>query len=382
MKLVKYLLASLILLVAVASCDPVSQDPVEYPHRQKSVLVYMVANNNLSSNATTNINAMMHGYLPTENNLLVYLHSTDGNPILLKLYRNSSGEATRDTVYRFPARNSADPASLTSALKVCRTMYPADEYGLILWSHGTGWLPEGYYSKTKSFGLDGSNEMDIMDLAAALPYKLDFVVFDACLMGGIEVAYQLKDSVDYVVSSPTEILSYGFPYANIMQHIFKTPSDLESVAEEYFNYYNEMSGSSKSATVALVKTSELEQVAAQARELFSKYGSNGNLGNNSIDTLQIQKYYRNSKHWFYDVNGLMEQIAGNDAANFTKALEKAVIYKAATPNFIGIKINPAKYSGLSTYIPSQKADSTLLNYYTKLRWNQDTGYIQIEEKQE
>ena len=78
----------------------------------------------------------------------------------------------------------------------------------------------------------------------------------------------------------------------------------------------------------------------------------------------------------------MEQIAGNDAANFTKALEKAVIYKAATPNFIGIKINPAKYSGLSTYIPSQKADSTLLNYYTKLRWNQDTGYIQIEEKQE
>ena len=75
----------------------------------------------------------------------------------------------QDTAYRFPIRNSAEPETLTSVMSVTRTMFPAREYGMFLWSHGTGWLPEGYYS-TKSFGSENGVEMDIKDLAKALPY--------------------------------------------------------------------------------------------------------------------------------------------------------------------------------------------------------------------
>ncbi len=378
MKHLKYLIASLALLFAVASCDPVSQDPPEYPAQQKSVLIYMVANNNLASNATNNLNALMDGYLPAEDNLLVYLHSTNVNPSLLRISKKEDGSAALDTVYRFPAMNSADPASLTSVMKVCQTMFPAQEYGLVLWSHGTGWLPKGYYGKTRSFGQDAGNEMDIIDLAAALPYKVDFIIFDACLMSGIEVAYQLKDSVDYIIASPTEILSNGFPYSSIMEHIFREPMELENVAKDYYDYYNSMSGSSRSATISVIKTSELENVAAKAKAIFEKYGSNGNFSSKLIDTTQVQKYYSGNKHWFYDINGLMQQLAGEDAKEFTNALNKAVIYKAATPEFLGIKINSEKYSGLSTYIPSPRADAELLTYYKKLRWNQETGYITAE----
>ena len=378
MKHLKFIIASLALLFVAASCDPVSMDPPEYPVQQKSILIYMVANNNLASNATNNINSLMQGYLPTEDNLLVYLHSTTVKPSLLRLYKKENGAAALDTVYRFPAMNSADPESLTSVMKVCQTMFPAQEHGLILWSHGTGWLPEGYYGKTRSFGQDGSNEMDIIDLAAALPHKLDFVLFDACLMGGIEVAYQLKDSVDYVIASPTEILSDGFPYSSIMEHIFRSPMELESVAKDYYDHYNSMSGSSRSATISVVKTSELENVAAKAKAIFEKYGNNGNFNSKLIDTTQVQKYYRSNKHWFYDVNGLMQQLAGEDAKEFTNALNKAVIYKAATPEFLGIRIYNERYSGLSTYIPSPRADAELLTYYKKLLWNQDTGYISAE----
>ncbi|MBO5919425.1 MAG: hypothetical protein J6Q34_02915 [Bacteroidales bacterium] len=382
MKLIKYLFASFVLLFSVASCDPVSQDPPQFTEQQKTLLVYMVANNNLSSNATGNINAMLQGYLPTEDNLLVYLHSTNSNPILLRLYRDERGAAAKDTVYRFPQRNSADPASLTSAMNVCRTMYPAQEYGLVLWSHGTGWLPKQYYGKTRSFGQDAGNEMDIIEMAKAIPFKLNYVIFDACLMGGIEVAYELKDSVDYVIASPTEIFSDGFPYRKMMEHIFKSSTQLQAVAQEYYNHYNDKSGSSRSATIALIKTSELDNVAQKAKDIFNKYGHNGNLDNTLVDTTAIQKYYRDQKHWFYDLGGLVQQLAGDDADAFNKALESAVIYKAATPEFISVKIDPAKFSGLSTYIPSSKADAELLEYYTKLRWNRDTGYIQTEEKQE
>ena len=380
MKFIKYILAAFTLLFSAASCDPLSQDPPEFPQQQKTLLVYMVANNNLSSFATDNISAMMRGYLPTEDNLLVYLHSTNGNPILIKLYKDESGAAVKDTVYRFPDRNSADPSSLASALKVCRTMYPAEEYGLVLWSHGTGWLPQKYYSRTRSFGQDESTEMDIVEMAGAIPFKLDYVIFDACLMGGIEVAYELKDYADYVLASPTEVLSDGFPYASMMEHIFKSSTHLKAVAQEYYNHYNNKSGSSRSATISLVKTSELDNVAQKAREIFNKYGHNGNLDNFLIDTTAVQKYYTGNKHWFYDLEGMVKQIAGEDAASFTQALEAAVIYKAATPNFLGITISQEKFSGLSTYIPSPSADPELLQYYPKLRWNQDTGYIQTEKQ--
>ena len=382
MKHIKLFLIAALVMAATSACELVSLDAPEYVARQKTLLVYMVANNNLASYAKTNINSMMEGYLPTEDNLLVYCHATDGNPILLRLYKNDEGAAVKDTVYRFPQRNSADPASLASALKVCRTMYPAEEYGLVLWSHGTGWLPQQYYSKTRSFGQDEGKEMDIVEMAKAIPFKLDYMIFDACLMGGIEVAYELKDSVDYIMASPTEVLSDGFPYSKIMEHIFKSSTQLQSVAQEYYNHYNNKGGSSRSATISLVKTSELENLAQKAKEIFNKYGHNGNLRNTLVDTTAIQKYYRDKKHWFYDLGGLMQQLAGDDAAAFNKALESAVIYKATTPEFISVKIDPAKFSGLSTYIPSPKADAELVQYYLKFRWNQDTGYIQTEEKQQ
>ena len=115
-----------------------------------------------------------------------------------------------------------------------------------------------------------------------------------------------------------------------------------------------------------------------AKEIFEKYGNEGNLNSKLIDTTQIQKYYRGKKHWFYDLNGLMQQLAGEDAKEFTNALNQAVVYKATTPAFLETSINSAKFSGLSTYIPSPRADAELLAYYRKLLWNKDTGYISAE----
>ncbi len=379
MKRIKYLFALLVLGFAVISCDPVSEDLIEYKPQQKSVIVYMVANNDLSSTAEKNLSSMLEGYLPAQDNLLVYYHVPTGNPLLLRLYKDETGAPVQDTVYRFPSQNSADPKSLENTLKITKTMFPAQEYGLILWSHASGWLPKGYYAKVRSFGLDGTTEMDFIELVSSLPFKFNFVLFDACLMGGIEVAYELKDLADYVIASPTEVMSDGFPYAKIMEYIFKTPMELESVAEEYFNYYNEQSGLDRSATISVVKTSELDEVAAQAKRLFENYGSGGNLNAIRIDTTAVQKYYRSNKHWFYDFQGMMKQLAGDGADDFINALNEAVIYKASTPNFLGTKIDKDKFSGLSTYIPSPKADSTLLDYYSKFRWNKDTGYIQYTE---
>lgn len=368
-------IALLLLAFVVLACDPVSEEAPVYEHKARTVLVYMAANNNLSSNAESNLLGMKEGFVPEEDNLLVYMHLSNTSPVMLRIYKDESGAVQQDTVYRFPVQNSADAKTLGSVLKITRTMFPADEYGLVLWSHGTGWLPEGYYAK--SFGADSGREMDVRELAAALPFKMEFLLFDACLMGGIEVAYELKDSVNYVISSPAEILSQGFPYSKIMKHIYSNPMNLQAVAREYYDSYNGQSGSMRSATISIVKCEALGQLANEAAKLFREYGDNIR----GIDMLALQRYYRGDKYWFYDFGDFMKALSGGNDTEFAKALENAVVYKAATPNFLEVTINPNKYSGLSTYIPSAtSSDPELLKYYANFKWSRDTGYLAPEEQ--
>ena len=237
--------------------------------RPKTVLLYMVANNNLSHDAENSISRLQNGYVPAEEgNLLVYKHCAGMDPVLLHIKKGEEGTVVADTAYRFPPRVSATKSALTQALNVTQALFPADSYGLILWSHGTGWIPPLASSSSaaqevsgsapqRTFGLDGKVELEIRDLAQAIPYKLSFMLMDACFMGGIETAYEVKDSVDYYIGSPAEILTESFPYHKIMQHIFKSTPDYAAVCKEYYDYYNAKSGAERSATVALMDCSKL-----------------------------------------------------------------------------------------------------------------------------
>lgn len=370
MKFMKYILPIVILVSAVLACSPVKPDAPVYEHKGKSVLVYMVANNNLASNAARNLEDMKKGFVPEEDNLLVYYHATSGTPLLLRLYTAESGAVVQDTVYRFPSRNSAEPESLTSTMKVVQTMFPADEYGLFLWSHGTGWLPQGYFSK--SFGSDNGVEMELKEMVKAIPYKLSFVAFDACLMGCVEVAYQMKDSVDYIISSPTEIDADGFPYSKVFKHAFSYPVNPEAIAREYYNFYNNRQGNRRNATISVVKTSELDELAAATKVVFDKYRE----FIPTFDVSTVQPYFRENKHWFYDFDDFITQLAGSaDAAPVRQALKKAVTYKASTPYFFELSIDPGKFSGLGTYIPFSPVDPQLDEYYRTLEWNKAVGMV-------
>ena len=367
------ILVPIVALMAI-SCDPVSTDAPQFEVKDKTVLVYMAGNNNLAPDAADNLESLKKGYVPEEDNLLVYYHTTEQNPVMLRIYKDGSGAVVQDTVYRFPQRNSSVAESLKSAMQVTGTMFPAEEYGLFLWSHGTGWLPEGYY--TKSFGSENGIEMEIPELVDAIPYKLSFVVFDACLMGCVEVAYQMKDSVDYIISSPTEVLTTGFPYAVLMKHIYRETMDLEAVAREYYDFYNGQSGQFRSATISLVKTSALEEVAQKVKEVFEKYRHNIS----GLSVGDVQRYWRSGKRWFFDLGDFIKNIAPEeDAAPVLEALEKAVVFKAATPQFLEITIDPDRYSGLSTYIPIAPSDTLLDNYYAGLDWNKAVEMIKMQE---
>lgn len=381
---IRFLFCALAMALTLFSCKKAETEEIVVVKRPKTVLLYMVANNNLSYDAENSISRLQNGYIPAEEgNLLVYKHCAGMDPVLLHIKKGEEGTVVADTAYRFPPRVSATKSALTQALNVTQALFPADSYGLILWSHGTGWIPPLASSSSaaqeqrsgscpeRTFGLDGKVELEIRDLAQAIPYKLSFMLMDACFMGGIETAYEVKDSVDYYIGSPAEILTESFPYHKIMQHIFKSTPDYAAVCKEYYDYYNAKSGAERSATVALMDCSKLAEVAEVAKRVFDQYGERIA----SLDLSLLQPYFRGSNSkYFYDLKDLVDAIADASlSAEFAAALERAVPYKAATPYFIELPIR--SFCGVSTYVPGNPADTKLADYYKQYKWNQATGMI-------
>ncbi len=359
--------------------------PDKIKHYDNVVVLYMAANNNLDSYARENIAAMDNGYLPGKDDntvLLLFKHLQGEDPVLVRIIRNGTSGSEQKIIKEYSGNSSCDPDVLKDVLNTAADEFPSDSYGLILWSHSTGWLPPGYYDThpeslinyidpyagiVKSFGYDEGEEMELTDIADAIPFKLNFMIFDACFNGGIETVYEFKDKSDYIVASPTEILATGFPYDKIMDPLLKY-SNLNEVCELFYQYYAFDSGYD-SGTISLYNTKYAGELAEAARQIFSIYRSN--IAN--IDLSSVQPYFRMGKHWFYDLNDMMNAIAPEgDLSAFRSALAKVVIGKWYTPSFLDINI--LRYSGISTYLP-KPADNELDTYYERYKWNSDTGMI-------
>ncbi|MDR2425510.1 MAG: clostripain, partial [Prevotellaceae bacterium] len=170
----------LIIFYLFVSCEKENRTDEPLP-AFRTVIVYIAGDNDLSDDALNDIEEMKRGYSEAGVNLIVFADLQGQAPEILKIGKNSA-----EIVLRYPEFNSAEAAQVQRTLNDIVTMYPAASYGLVLWSHATSWLPAGV--RLRSFGQDSDKQMNIAELAAALPVHFDFILFDACLMGAVEVA--------------------------------------------------------------------------------------------------------------------------------------------------------------------------------------------------
>ena len=414
--------------------EPVSGLQQEGPDRgtdtdtRKVLLLYSAGFNSLSGYLKEDIEDLCGGWLPRQRRaddvLLVYSHlpssrgqySVQTSPALFRICSKTDGTVVRDTLAVYePGTVSASSDQLHKVLSYIRDNFPAKGYGLVFSSHATGYLPGGFYSKpdkyvfdeglmmsigvrrngkpvpvpyiepeqepgmpaVKSIGQDVSSdvayEMDIRDFAEAIPMKLDYILFDACLMGGIEVAYELAGKCGTVGFSQAEVLAEGFNYSTLAEHLLgnKHESDPRSVCEDYFTQYEIQDGVMQSATISLIDCGRLESLAGLCRDLFARHSA----GLDAIDPDKVQRFYRSSHHWFYDLESILENagISEEETAALHDALEECVLYKGATPKFMNeFAINT--FSGFSMYLPKH-GHAELDKYYRTLKWNKATGLV-------
>jgi len=216
---------------------------------------------------------------------------------------------------------------------------------------------------------------------------LDCLVFDACFMGGVEVAYEFRNVADKICFSPAEVPGNGYIYTNFAQELLSDQASPEDFARTYFEYYEQafVSGTGPDAAYGVTSTAidctKMDALAGVCRNLFSKYRS-------AIAALQrnaVQPYFRSSGYYnrdepfFFDLEDILIQagITRNERAALEDALDECITYKAATtafmPKYGGFQIEI--YSGLSMYLPSC-GSLGLDEFYKTLSWNKATSLVE------
>ena len=362
-----------IALLLLCACEK-EEEPQVPLVAGRTVLVYFAADNNLSGSVEGDIAAMEEGLLHTDmhnGNLLVYVDKKGQSPQLLRLVQEGDS-IRRELIEEYAIDHaSATAERLHQVLRQVTDSYPSDRYGLVLWSHGTAWLPSDYKNYLRSFGTDtGNHFMSVNDLTAALSdYHFDFLLFDACYMASLEVAYALRHCTDYLIASPTEVLADGFPYQLFMQDMFMPEANVVDMAKQFYTYYQSSYG-----TISVTKTAELADLATACQAIFQGKGEEA-LFAVPVQELQIMEYLTGNVHALYDCADYMRQLA-TDAQyeEFQSCLDRAVIYKATTPKSAyayayGTYLPINRFSGLSIYVPQAEL-AELNNWYQQLEWYQ------------
>lgn len=399
--LIKYLLIIGLAAVTAVSCDWLSPDKPEKKANlpfERTLILYSAGFNSLSEYLEDNVNTIIAGtYVPermSKNSIFVISKSTRGSysnqtaPCIIRLYREEGGTVVRDTVKRMETGTvMAEAGTLRKSLEYIRDNYPSASYGMLVSSHATGWLPAEYYNNPKKFegrsastksitqevGSNGESfEMELEDFAAAVPMHMDYILFDACLTGGVEVAYALKDVTDKIGFSQAEVLAEGFDYNTLASRLLEENEiNVKGVCEDYYNYYDSQKGDYRSATISVVSTEGMDNLAETCRGLFEKYRE----GLAGINPDNVQGFFRFNKHWFYDLADILEKAGASeeDIAELSGAIDNCIIYKATTPYFLNIRID--SFCGLTMYLPCD-GSAFLDNYYKGLSWNRATGLVQ------
>jgi hypothetical protein len=361
----------------------------------RALLVYLGGDSNLSRETAGKITALQEGWRAGDAPVFVYVDdaSSRGGSLLLRLAGDRDEWFALDTLAVYEEENSASPGVLRRVAGEVRSRCPARSYGLLLFSHASGWLPAGTLQRPlagRSLIIDDGGEtreeMEMTGFADALPDGMfDFIVFETCLTANVELAYALRHKTRYIVASAAEIVSPGFTlvYPVALAHLLDArgslPGQLQAFATAYFQRASTDPRHAFSATISVIRTAALEELARAARDIHARQGEV------SLDTNALQRFDRPGRYdgdtpalpRYFDLDEYMERLAGPAGhAAFREAMARVVLYEQHTPQFLlhvndenGFEIR--RHGGLTTYI-ERPAFPYLNERYRDTEWYRDT----------
>jgi hypothetical protein len=247
--------------------------------------------------------------------------------------------------------------------------------------------------------------------------KIKILGLDACATGMIELCYEVKDSVDFVVGTESFVQNSGWPYQHMLAPLLKGPRGARSsafknaaaiatrMAKAYARYYNEYGVAGVSTDISVVELKKLDKVVRGLGDLVRllRKELEGVLPQAPIDTktyrreaVQVGRKTRGDvllsaltvAHWSAQSYGLDGFV---DLADWIVELQRALV--AAPGDFpkivktgtrvlaaIGAAVKTSMYQGpayqhshgLSIYFPASRSRYDRL--FERLAFDRETGW--------
>ena len=375
---------------------------------ERTVLVYLAGKNNLSESLQTNLEQMKAGSKRIGNNTLLVFVRRDIKGEQPWLARVSNGELTDsvsldDMGISTSNMQACNPELMEQVLQYAFNYYPANEYGLVLGGHSTGWLIEQEPSTTRAFGVDNGdgytyssrnrrwiNVPTIARVLERVPH-LKFIFADCCNFMCLETMYELRNVTDYIIGSPAEIPAEGAPYEQIMPALFEKNTFCTSAIDIYHRTQN------GEVPLSVVKTSAMDQLASATRYALDMVQEK--IGNGYADTQGLIHYgysgssiqFHQEYNLFYDAGDFFRShLSESDYQQWKQALDEAVVEKRFAKQwrtcmmwrytYSDFEMTEEKYHGVSMYIP-QDPNTEYGKYYVRnnedikqLKWYQSVGW--------
>lgn len=377
---------SLILCIAFLLTSCGTENAVKTSAKQKqTVMVYMVASNleTEAALASTDIVEMVKSNFNEDNmDVLIctggakqwWIQDIPNDKCMVYKVNNENIEP----VYTMNGKNMGESDTLTEFLDYGYENYKSDCYGLVLWDHGGGAVvgygaDENYdYDALTVSELDGS----LANSKLCKNGKFEWIGFDACLMGMIEVANTLEPYSNYMIASEEVEAGEGWDYsflsdisnnkkfdgAEAGKSIIESYSKSFDNTEQMFKPDYTLSCLDLSQTKTVINSLE-DFVKAAEKELknggYSKIArvrdatkTFGRINSASFyDTIDI-----------YDLAERMEEMYPQESSKLKESIDKMVVHN---------KSNVSTAKGISVYFPYENKEyaAEWLNEYNDFNFS-------------
>jgi len=270
---------------------------------------------------------------------------------------------SQDVMYldaELPNANMGDAQTLEDFIEWGVETYPADNYGLIMWNHGSG--------SVYGYGADENYDGDTLllpELQSALSNaytttgaKFELFGFDTCLMSSIETASVIAPYADYMTASEELEPGHGWDYTAVLDYINTNPqasgANIGQVIVDSFESHSFDNETEDSITLSVTDLSKINNVEQALTNLSNRMSADLN----GAYTAQILKARSQSESYgeegegegssdmvdLYDFASNLQTLYPSEANALKTAINEAVMYNKSGA------LCP-KAAGLSAYFP-------------------------------
>jgi len=293
--------------------------------RKWTFIIYMAADNDLEGAAIANFNeleAVQYGNAPVSILVLLdrspYFDMTNGNWTDTRLFEIKSDPAGLTSTMKSPRidcpelglskdseteLNTSDPMVLSRLIDFAKRAYPADNYALFIWGHGTGWRSSSSVSNAplKAIAIDDTYGyyMPLPSFGRAIEGKgMSLIGFDTCYGAVLEVAYQIKNDAELFVGSQGAILSTGWNYTSLFNDFIQKPAlSIYDLGNSIQYQYSERYGGFNTATISQIQLSQVDNLFEKFNA-FSGVVADSITEQNSRNTVLDQILYNVESYYF------------------------------------------------------------------------------------